>query len=116
MALRGNNGIGKLATALDRRMGEHADYKYLPDFGEIRSDLSLVMNTFPVPIPKTDYSVCGSLCGLSIEGGKHSGHSGGNDGSHGHALRKLSPGDRVLVVWADEEPVVIDIIMKASSI
>ena len=92
-----NLGISKLAKTLDRRMSEHGEGQLTPDFGKIQNDKSLLMNTFPVPIPASDYSVCGTLCGIS----------GG---------RRLAAGDRVLVIWANDEPVVVDVIRKASSI
>lgn len=119
MAQRGNRGIGKLAKVLDQRMNEHSGEGLTFDFGEIKGDYSLLANTFPVPIPKGDYSVCRLITGISIgiSGGAHDGHSMGS-GSHNHSavIPKLKPGDRVLLVWVQEEPVVIDVIEKASSL
>lgn len=59
--------------------------------------------------------------------GKHDGHSTG-DGSHEHKdegphihsvlipekMRKLQPGDRVLVTWVQSDAVVIDLVLPAS--
>lgn len=59
--------------------------------------------------------------------GTHGGHTGG-DGSHTHTnegphvhdvlipekMRKLLPGDRVLVAWVQNDAVVIDLILPAS--
>ena len=115
MAERGNVGIGKLASTLDNRMSEHQSGQFTPDFGTIKSDMSLVTDTFPTPISDEDYSVCRHLSGYDITGGSHGGHNSGN-GSHSHELPTLKPGDRVLVIWANEEAVVVDIIVKASSI
>ena len=115
MAKQGNVGIGKLASTLDRRMSEHQEGQFTPDFGTIKSDMSLVTDTFPTPISDEDYSVCRHLAGLDFSGGKHGGHDSG-DGSHSHELPSLRPGDRVLVIWANEEAVVVDVIVKASSI
>ena len=50
MAKRGHVGIGKLATTLDKRMNEHREGQFVPDFGVIKSDMSLVTDTFPTPI------------------------------------------------------------------
>ena len=61
--------------------------------------------------------------------GFHGGHTSGNgghthsdEGPHVHdvlipeSLRKLQPGDHVLVAWVGSDPVVIDIIIKASEV
>lgn len=58
--------------------------------------------------------------------GTHSGHLGGdgshihtNEGAHRHdvlipeKMRRLKPGDRVLLAWVGNEAVVIDIILKS---
>lgn len=115
----GKSGMQKLAKVLDARMGEHSEGGFSFDFGVIKKDYSLVSNTFPVPIPKKDYSVCRLLANLtvSVSGGTHGGHSSGS-GQHSHSISmpKLKPGDRVLLVWVEGEPVVIDVVVKASSL
>ena len=70
------NGMEKLAKVLDSRMGEHSGGGFSFDFGVIKKDYSLVSNTFPLPIPKKDYSVCRLLANLStnVSGGTHGGH------------------------------------------
>ena len=70
------NGMEKLAKVLDSRMGEHSGGGFSFDFGVIKKDYSLVSNTFPLPIPKKDYSVCRLLANLStdISGGTHGSH------------------------------------------
>lgn len=72
-----------------------------------------------MPIPKKDYSVCRLLANLStnVSGGTHGGHNSGT-GSHSHkvVMPKLKPGDRVLIVWVEGEPVVIDVVVKASGL
>ena len=95
------NGMEKLAKVLDSRMGEHSGGGFSFDFGVIKKDYSLVSNTFPLPIP----------------GGTHGGHNSGT-GSHSHkvVMPKLKPGDRVLIVWVEGEPVVVDVVVKASGL
>jgi hypothetical protein len=126
----GSPGINKLANELSKRSRAEASYAprdLVLDFGVINGDKSLTTNTFPKPIPATDYSICRSLtigaAGAtltSVSGGQHGGHESGN-GSHTHAvpipekLRSVLPGDRVLVAWIQSEPVVIDIVMKGTS-
>lgn len=60
----------------------------------------------------------------SHDGGTHGGHESG-DGGHTHSnqaahvhdvlipetMRKLKPGDRVLVAWAGKIPVIVDIVL-----
>ncbi len=112
----GHPGTGKLAAVLSDRMKRENESPLKLDFGEIQENGSLVTNTFPVPIPKGDYSVCRHVGGLSfqIDGGNHAGHSGGN-GSHSHMVEPpaIKGGDRVLVAWVQSEAVVVDIIVKS---
>jgi hypothetical protein len=54
----GNPGINKLARVMQQRMQEVNKSPLLLDFGVIQDDYSLLTNTFPIPIPKTDYLVC----------------------------------------------------------
>lgn len=84
MAFKGNPGINRLASAIDSRVQQGARTPLALDFGEIKKDGSLVSNTFPVPIPKGDYSVLGHL-----------------------APETISPGSRVLVAWVQSDAVVI---------
>ena len=81
MAFDSNDGVSRLAAALDSRMKQHADKPLCLDFAEIQADGSLLSNTFPIAIPKEDYRVCRQLtllerrrcilrCRLSILG-KH---------------------------------------------
>lgn len=117
MSVIGKKGVENLAKILDARMGEHSEGEFSFDFGVIKEDYSLVSNTFPVPIPKNDYSICRLLANLKVlvTGGDHVGHSKGS-GSHSHEIimPKLMPGDRVLLVWVEGEAVVIDVVVKAS--
>ena len=101
--LNSNKGIRDLAKVLDNRMKEHKEGEMLFDFGEIQSDWSLLMNTFPMPIPKSDYSVCRLLSGIRLR-----------DGDVSVTIPKLKKGDRVLCVMVEGEPVVIDVVMQAS--
>jgi hypothetical protein len=81
MAFDSNDGVSRLAAALDSRMKQHADKPLCLDFAEIQADGSLLSNTFPIAIPKEDYRVCrqltlerremhSAMCRLSILG-KH---------------------------------------------
>lgn len=131
-------GANKMAKILSERMKAESKSSLILDFGKINADYSLTTNTFPVKIPKGDYSVCRQLTlgnvgssfantssdGHSHSGGTHGGHQSGN-GSHSHSggghnhsvllpekMRSIKPGDRVLVAWVQSEAVVIDIVMN----
>lgn len=136
----GHPGTSRLATVLSQRMKKENESPLVLDFGEIQPNGSLLTNTFPVPIPKGDYSICRQLT-LGAKGalltvikedgshehdeGTHGGHESG-DGSHIHKggkhrhdvlipekMRSVGPGDRVLVAWVQNEAVVVDIIEKS---
>jgi hypothetical protein len=105
MGANGSPGINKLGQVLQERMKACGASPLLLDFGTIQGDLSLLTNTYPIPIPKTDYTVCRQLTlgatgahltytvgagkpndGTHTHGssGSHGGHTGG-DGTHKHA-------------------------------
>jgi len=117
----GHPGTSKLASVLSQRMKKENESPLILDFGEIQANYSLVTNTFPVPIPKGDYSVCRHVGSLSftISDGGHDGHEGQtstyNTGGHKHTVKppSIKPRDRVLVAWVQSEAVVIDVIEKA---
>lgn len=100
----GHPGTSKLASVLSQRMKKENGSPLVLDFGEIQENGSLLINTFPVPIPKGDYTVCRHVGGLSFET---------SGGSHLHTVEPpvISPKDRVLVAWVQSEAVVIDVIV-----
>lgn len=118
MAYNTSAGISKMAGVLSDRMKQENVTPLYLDFGEIGTGYSLTTNTFPVSIPSGSYQVCRHISGISLStsGGNHGGHEYG-DGSHSHSVPvpKISPGDRVLVAWVQNIPVVIDVILKGSS-
>ena len=122
----GHPGTSKLASVLSQRMKRENESPLLLDFGEIQANGSLVTNTFPVPIPKGDYSVCRLVNGYTLAKSNyswkghlqndkhiHSSPSGVPGHSHDVPMPKLKPGDRVLVAWVQNEAVVVDIIEKS---
>lgn len=115
MANKGNKGIAKLANVVDERIKEHTDTPLLLDFGTIGPNYTLTTNTFPKPMPAKDYSVCRQLS-LGNIGDTLCGVTSGGVAVIPEKMRKLRTGDHVLVAWVQDEPVVIDIIMKASSL
>ena len=142
-----NEGLNKLARVLSGRAQstQEAYNDLILDFGQIQKDYSLLTNTYPIPIPKSDYLVlrqltlgsAGSSLTTTTEAGihEHSGngaheghesgdgiHSHGQAGEHTHSvlipeqMRSIRPGDHVLVAWVQNDAVVLDIIVSASDI
>ncbi len=94
----------------------NASNKPCVEFGIITADNGLKIDRFPTAIPKGDYMLSSHIAGDSIEisGGTHSGHLSGN-GEHKHEiiLPALKAGDRVVVLWCGNEPVVVAVIIRS---
>lgn len=107
-----NNGMQNFAAVLDKRMSE----KYIPDtvldFGEITGSYELKTTDYPVPLPKDEYHVCRQLT-LGKKDDFLCRVSDGHEAYIPEKMRKLKPGDHVLVAWIRNEPVVIDIVIRA---
>lgn len=129
MSERGNPGMNKLANVLGGMMREQADKPLVLDFGVINSDYSLTTNTFPCPIPKSDYSVCRCITynpavplTQTYTDGAHGHPDAGYGGSHYHQVRLpekmywIRPGDKVLVAWVQNEAVVVDIVLSGDRV
>ena len=84
------------------------------ELGTIGSNLSLTVDSIPVPIPKGDYMINLMLTGSSYRTGSAADADGG---AHSHALpdafRSLKAGDRVLVAWCGNEPVVLTVLVSS---
>lgn len=114
MAFDENAGINKLANVLSQRMKKESESPLALDFGEIQGNGSLVTNTFPVPVPKGDYSVCRQVT-LGNTGEPLTTTSGNTVLSVvvPEKMRGLMPGDRVLVAWVQNEAVVVDLVTSS---
>jgi len=114
----GNAGLNRFANTLKERVAKQTETSLVIDFGQINADFSLTTNTFPVPIPRTDYSVCRSALGIDVTGNTTP-NTDTPPEFHMHNLsitttsEKLKAGDRVLVAWVQNEAVVIDVILSA---
>lgn len=108
-------GINKLAQVLQGRMSmvATAHIDNVCDFGMIQSDMSLLTNLFPIPLPKGSYLVCRHIT-LGARDDELTETSAG--GGHIHKVKipakmsSLKPGDRVLVCWVQNDAVVIDVL------
>lgn len=102
----GNPGLNKLARKLQQRMREISESNVgniESDFGVVGSDGSLILHTFPVPIPKGEYFLGRMISGITVTN---------LDGTHVN-FPQLNAGDMVLVAWVHDEVVVIDVVVKS---
>ena len=99
----------RLGATLAKRMKRTADAA-VPigtELGVVNSNLSITTDSMKDSIPKGDYMVNLMLTGSrSISNGNHS-HELPN------SFRGLRAGDRVLVAWCGDEPVVIAIVTSS---
>ncbi len=120
MTTKQNNGeqaaMTKMAAVLMEKMRQISDKPNVLDFGSILDDYSLKTNSFPMPIPKGAYFVCRIAALANQENWTMT----TNSDSHAHmvplpeSLTSIHPGDRVLVAWVDDDPVVIDKFVPAT--
>lgn len=54
-------GINKLGVLLKGQMNQMSEKPLILDFGTIQEDYSLLTNTYTIPIPITDYTICRSV-------------------------------------------------------
>lgn len=128
------SNIQRLGDTLTGRMKKTANgaIPTTVELGIINANLSLTTDSLKTPIPRGAYMVdirlkCSSYRTSnethSHSGGSHGGHESGSGshshdgGGHNHALpsefRPLKAGDRVLVVWCGNEPVVTNILVSS---
>ena len=126
MAYDKSPGTSRLARVISNRVKNEMAAPLSIDFGRIQANGSLLTDTFPVPIPKGEYSVCRHLTLgqegsdlAQVSGGEHSHNDGTEGGGHTHVMpvpekmRSIAPGDRVLVAWVQSEAVVVDIVVSS---
>ena len=124
--------IEKLGDTLNKRMQKAATARVsvIAELGTITSNMGLQVASLGNVIPKGDYLISQHLIAGSTRtvstttenGGEHL-HEGGEkkDGAHKHSLnieipselKNLAPGDRVLVIWCENEPVVTSILVSS---
>lgn len=110
---KGDNspGMSAFAGAMMGMASRSQDKSLVIDFGVIQGDGSLLTNTYPVPIPKTDYVVCN--CGGLPDGEWVNTSDGARVNIARQHTKHIKPGDHVLVAWVNNDPVVIDKIISA---
>lgn len=128
-----NKNIERFGSMMSNRMKETANAA-IPttvEFAHVNGDMSITPVSLGIPIPKGEYMVNLMLTGPKVtseedhshSAGSHDGHTSG-DGAHSHSggrhrhdlpaeLRGILPGDTVVIVWCNGEPVVIAIAVKS---
>lgn len=56
--MKDTNGINSLGIVLKNQMQKTAESPLVLDFGVILPDYSLMTNTYPIPIPISEYTIC----------------------------------------------------------
>lgn len=114
-----SRGMERLAQTIRGAIARQTAAPPVLELGTIQADLSLRVDRFPIPIPAGDYLVSRHLNlpdPLVTTAEALSGEF-----RHNHAvprpekLAPLKPGDRVLVAWVDDDPVVIDVVVMSSA-
>lgn len=104
-----SSNIQRLGNTLASRMKKTANaaVKTTMELGTIGSGLSLTTDSLRSLIPKGQYMVALPLTGESetSTGGE------GEQAALPETLRGIKPGDRVLVAWCGNEPVVVSIVV-----
>lgn len=90
MAVDSKPGTNKLANVVVSRIRRENASDPVCEFGEIQKNMSLLSDSYPIPIRKGEYSVLNNV-----------------------SAGRLSPGDRVLIVWAGSEAVVVDTVRSS---
>lgn len=108
-----SKNMQRLGATLANRMKQtsRAAVPTAIELGIVNSNMSITTDSLRVPIPKGDYMV-----NLTLTGGLST-STAGSDALHSHtipnAFRGLQPGDRILVAWCGNEPVVIAIVVSS---
>jgi hypothetical protein len=79
-----NSEANQLARMLQDRMKQIADTPSAHYYGVIQSDMSLLLNNFPVPIPQSDYMVCRSVAWGKVDDIFYKTQTPGKDNSGKH--------------------------------
>lgn len=119
---KGDNspGVSRLAGVIQDMVRGVQDNSLLIDYGVIQDDKSLLTNSYPIAIPKSDYLVCRHLNSRTVKETTSS-RSVGDHGSHSHTVevstrQALKVGDRVLVAWVQNDAIVVDVILEANEV
>lgn len=132
MSKEGNPGCNALANVFGGMMRKQIGAQdKTAEYGVIQPDYSLVVPSLGEenPIPKSDYNVCRQLTydpdvplTQTYDDGSHSHPGAGPPGNHVHNVKLpekmywIRPGDRVIVLWIDNEANIVDIIYNGDRV
>ena len=132
MSKEGNPGCNALANVFGGMMRKQIDAQDKPaEYGVIQPDYSLVVPSLGEenPIPKSDYNVCRQLTydpsvplTQTYNDGSHGHPDASPPGTHVHNVKLpekmywIRPGDRVIVLWIDNEANIVDIIYNGDRV
>lgn len=104
------NNFKRLGDTLSNRMNKvsGAAVPLTVELGIVNSNMSITTDSLKTQIPRGDYMVNLVLTGRGSAGG-----DGGNSPELPEAFRGLQAGDRVLVAWCGNEPVVMAIVASS---
>ena len=108
-----NKNMQRLGATLANRMKQtsNAAVPITIDLGIVNGNLSITPDSLRVPIPKGDYMVNLMLTGPFVTS------TSGTDEPHSHSLpssfRGLNSGDRILILWCGNEPIVVAVIVSS---
>lgn len=94
----------------------------LIDTGVIQGNYDLLTNSFPKPIPVTQYWVCRIITHdpklpLTVtEINKDAEHKHDHDVRLPRKMWRIQPGDRVLVVWCGSDAIIVDVIYPGTEV
>ena len=118
--MKQGKGMEMLASSVDDRIKDRVEGKQesmlLFDFADVLEDFSLRPNTYPVIIPLEGYTACKNA------GKHHYGCQACMDANLKHCgwepppPPQIKPGDRVLIVWVQKQPVLIDVVTRGENI
>ena len=109
-----SKNMQRFSATLSERMKRTAN-SAIPtgtELGIVNANLSITTDSLQAAIPKGDYMV-----NLMLTGSRNTSSASHGDGTHRHdlpsAFRGLQSGDRVLVTWCGNDPVVIAIVVSS---
>lgn len=103
------NGYENLGSVLQSRMADvNTQGKGLqPCLGVVGSSLAITVDGESWPIPRGDYMIASRL---NIPASITTSTSEGHSHTVSTGASPLKSGDRVLIVWAGNEPIVVDVV------
>lgn len=103
-----STNIQRFASIMSSRMKQtsNAAVPTTLELGTVQSNMSITTDSLQAAIPRGDYMV-----NLSLTGGRTTSTVEEHTHTLPNSFRGIQPGDRILVAWCGNEPVVIAIVV-----